>query len=142
MTTSLMTNPPADICTTYFADFCRTVEQIGSLTFNVTYDPARNYGEWDVRGNPHTMSPPTLILSRAYDEFDRAVATFAQSVTAKTWPFDGLPTLLQRFDQPVSVTIWTGEGSAEFIVGGYCRHDKDYNALPLEVELSAKFENC
>jgi hypothetical protein len=40
------------------------------------------------------------------------------------------------------VTIRTGEGSAEFIVGGCYRHDNEHQAIHLELELSAEFEKC
>jgi hypothetical protein len=50
--------------------------------------------------------------------------------------------LLTRFGRPVELTAQTGEGAAELIVGGCYRHDADHVALPLERELSRRYETC
>ena len=71
-----------------------------------------------------------------------AIATDAGSQTQARHIAFGVPTLLQRLGRPVAVTIWTGDGGAEFIVGGCYRHDEKHHTLPLEHELSAKFEKC
>ncbi|MCZ8381700.1 hypothetical protein O6P37_22775 [Mycobacterium sp. CPCC 205372] len=50
--------------------------------------------------------------------------------------------LLTRFGRPVELTAQTGEGAAEVVVGGCYRHDADHVALPLERELSQRYETC
>jgi hypothetical protein len=40
------------------------------------------------------------------------------------------------------LTAQTGEGAAEVIVGGCYRHDADHVRLPLERELSQRYETC
>lgn len=96
---------------------------------------------------PYAEATGQTSVPAAQGEQAETVVEFALPTDAPSQPQArrtafGVPTLLQRFGQPVSVTIWTGEGSAEFIVGGCYRHDKDHHALPLEVELSAEFEKC
>lgn len=71
-----------------------------------------------------------------------AIATDAGSQPRARQVAFGVPTLLQRLGRSVAVTIWTVDGPAEFIVGGCYRHDAKHRALPLERELSAKFEKC
>lgn len=51
----------------YFADFRQTVADRGSVTLEVTYDPARENGEWDGRGRIDGIDTPTLVVSGAYD---------------------------------------------------------------------------
>lgn len=48
----------------------------------------------------------------------------------------------QRFGRPVAVTVRTGDGPTEFIVGGCYRHTPEHVRLPLEIELSTEFEKC
>lgn len=51
----------------YFADFRKTVAERGPLTLEVTYDPARENGEWDARGRIDRIDVPTLVVSGRYD---------------------------------------------------------------------------
>lgn len=71
-----------------------------------------------------------------------AIATDAGSQPQARHIAFGVPALLQRLGRPVAVTIWTGDGGAEFVVGGCYRHDDKHHVLPLERELSAQFEKC
>ncbi|MUL78905.1 hypothetical protein [Mycolicibacterium sp. CBMA 226] len=71
-----------------------------------------------------------------------AIATDAGSQPQARHIAFGVPTLLQRLGRPVAVTIWAGDGGAEFIVGGCYRHDDKHHRSPLEIELSATFEKC
>ncbi|MFB9836241.1 alpha/beta fold hydrolase [Actinoallomurus acaciae] len=50
-----------------FADFRRTVADRGPITLEVTYDPARENGEWDGRGLIDRIGTPTLVVSGACD---------------------------------------------------------------------------
>lgn len=85
---------------------------------------------------------PTAPGKQAETVVEFAIATDAGSQPGARQIAFGVPTLLQRFGRPVAVTIWTGGGSAEFIVGGCYRHDGKHHTLPLERELSAEFEKC
>lgn len=73
---------------------------------------------------------------------DFAIATDAGSQAEARRVAFGVPTLLQRFGRPVAVTVYTGDGPAEFIVGGCYRHTPEHVRLPLEIELSTEFEKC
>ena len=85
---------------------------------------------------------PTAPGQQAETVVKFAIATDAGSQAQARQIAFGVPTLLQRLGRPVAVTIWGGGGGAEFIVGGCYRHDGKHRALPLELELSAKFETC
>lgn len=85
---------------------------------------------------------PTAPGQQAETVVKFAIATDAGSQPQARHIAFGVPTLLQRLGRPVAVTIRTGDGGAEFIVGGCYRHDDKHHALPLERELSAKFEKC
>ena len=71
-----------------------------------------------------------------------AIATDAGSQPQARHIAFGVAMLLQRLGRPVAVTISGGDGYAEFVVGGCYRHDDKHHALPLERELSGKFEKC
>ena len=51
----------------YFADFRRTLAQCGPQESDITFDPARNNGEWDVRDRLGSIDAPILIVSGTYD---------------------------------------------------------------------------
>jgi pimeloyl-ACP methyl ester carboxylesterase len=52
----------------YFADFHRTVEDLGGpLTLDVTYDPARRPERWDARDRLGAIDVPTLVIAGEYD---------------------------------------------------------------------------
>ena len=52
----------------YFADYRKTVEQIGGdLTLRVTYDPNRLPAPWDIRDQLGAINVPTLVIVGAYD---------------------------------------------------------------------------
>lgn len=54
----------------------------------------------------------------------------------------GVARLVLRFDHPVQLTLQTGDGTAELIVGGCYRHQADHVSPPLQAELSTAFEKC
>ena len=54
----------------------------------------------------------------------------------------GVARLVLRFDHPVQLTLQTGDGTAELIVGGCYQHDAKHLVQPLEADLSTAFEKC
>lgn len=50
--------------------------------------------------------------------------------------------LARQFDHPVQLTLRTGDGPVEVIVGGCERHDAGHRRLPLEIEMSHIYEKC
>lgn len=51
----------------YFADFRKTLEQVGDITLRVTDDPNRLPVVWDVREHLATIDLPTLVIAGTYD---------------------------------------------------------------------------
>jgi len=54
----------------------------------------------------------------------------------------GVARLVLRFDHPVQLTLYTGDGTAELVVGGCYQHDAKHQVQPLEADLSTAFEKC
>jgi hypothetical protein len=50
--------------------------------------------------------------------------------------------LVQGFGRPVALTLRTADGSVQIIVGGCWRGEPDHRRLPLEVEMSRRYEKC
>ncbi|MFZ0905783.1 MAG: hypothetical protein WAN71_18320 [Mycobacterium sp.] len=50
--------------------------------------------------------------------------------------------LLPQFGHPVGLRMYTSDGPAEIIVGGCWHHEPDHRRLPLEVEMSRRYEKC
>jgi proline iminopeptidase len=51
----------------YFADYRKTVERLGELTFAVTHDPNRLPVSWDVRDRLGAINVPALVVVGSYD---------------------------------------------------------------------------
>ncbi|MCZ4602429.1 alpha/beta hydrolase [Streptomyces sp. Lzd4kr] len=51
----------------YFADYRKTVEQIGTFTLQVTHDPNRQPVTWDVRDRLSSIRTPSLVIVGTYD---------------------------------------------------------------------------
>lgn len=94
---------------------------------------------WEATG--HTDVPMAQGM-QAESVVDFAISTDAGSQAEARRVAFGVPALLQRFGRPVAVTVRTGDGPAEFIVGGCYRHTPEHVRLPLEIELSTEFEKC
>lgn len=50
--------------------------------------------------------------------------------------------LLPQFGHPVGLKMYTSDGPVEIVVGGCWRHEPDHRRLPLEVEMSRRYEKC
>ncbi|WKG05854.1 hypothetical protein [Mycolicibacterium sp. HK-90] len=53
-----------------------------------------------------------------------------------------VPPLLPRFGHPTQLSLRTPDGMVELIAGGCFTHRDDHTRLPLELELSARYEKC
>jgi hypothetical protein len=50
--------------------------------------------------------------------------------------------LLPQFGHPVALTLHTSDGTVQIVVGGCWRHEPDHHLLPLEAEMSRRYEKC